>query len=108
MNGVMSRSTIDDKTFSTSRQSYTLVHILTVNGSVLRATVTRDFYDDQSSARVERFDGTQWHEVVSRPGVAVSADLPSTSALEDVRRDGAEEVAAALIDLAIRVIQAAG
>lgn len=106
MNGDMSR-TLDEKTFTTDRQSYTLVHILTVDGSVLRATVKRDFYETQSYARVERFDGTQWHEVVTQPGLAVAADLPSTSLQEDARRAGADKVAAAIIELAARVIAAA-
>ena len=106
MSGGMSRI-LDEKTFTTERQSYTLTHILTVNGSVLRATVKRDFYDFQSYARVERFDGVQWHEVVSQPGEAIVGDLPSTSLPEDKRRAGAEKVAAALIELAARVIDAA-
>ena len=104
MQGDMS---IDQTTFSRTRQSYELVRIVTVNEpvSVLRATVKVDAYAEQSRARIERFDGERWHEVVSRPGPAFHDAMPSyVSREDDACRLAASKIAEPLVDLAARII----
>ncbi len=101
------RMSIDQTTFSRTRQSYELVLIITVNESVsvLRVTVRVDAYAEQSRALVERFNGTRWSEVVTRPGSAFHDAMPSDASRDDdTCRHAAREIAEPLIDLAARII----
>ncbi|MEZ3158804.1 hypothetical protein AB1K56_17940 [Microbacterium sp. BWR-S6Y] len=101
------RMSIDQTTFSRTRQSYELVRIITVNEpvSVLRVTVRVDAYVEQSRALVERFNGTRWTEVVTRPGSASHGAMPSyASRDDDTCRRAAREIAEPLIDFAARTI----
>lgn len=102
---------IDTTTLARTRQAYQIVRILTVGkpASVLRATVTVDAYADQSSARVERFDGARWHEVVSTLGSSSHSEMPPYVSRDDAACEkAAKKVAQPLIELATRITEARG
>lgn len=48
-------------------QSLNYEQVLSFAGRVLRVTIDRDAYDDQSSLVGSLFDGTKWNRVVSLP-----------------------------------------
>lgn len=59
--------------FWRERQSYAEERILVLqrkdaDSHTLRATLKEDAYPNQSFARVERWDGSQWQEVVTQRG----------------------------------------
>ena len=47
-------------------QSLNATRTAATDTGIYRATVKRDAYSHQSVAKVERFDGTQWHVVLTR------------------------------------------
>ena len=57
---------ISTKVFNES-QSWHFVQIVKMGGHKLRVTIRRNAYDEQSFARAARWDGVQWHTVVSDP-----------------------------------------
>ena len=73
------------------------------NGDRIRVRIKRDSYDFQSYATADRWDGTQWQNVVRMDGVhPTMAALPSyatrdersrNAALENLVEDLLEEVA---------------
>lgn len=84
-----------------SRQSWHYQHTFRHAATKLRTTIQRNAYDFQSSAKVERWDGSRWFEVVSAPiealpcaaisyvhkGVTCADFSPSALILEDEARE---------------------
>lgn len=73
--------------------------------SVLHATVKVDAYVEQSLARVERFDGDRWQEVVSQPCLAFDGTMPlHVTREDDTCQRAASKIVEPLIDLTARII----
>jgi hypothetical protein len=61
-----SRVEVIDRNLARASQSLTLTDIVAApNGDRLRIRIKSDSYDFQSYARIDRWDGTQWHNVHS-------------------------------------------
>lgn len=59
----MPRMLSKDKRISKGRQSVTYTEIMHYGDHRLRLVIKRDFYDFQSFARVQRWNGTKWEFV---------------------------------------------
>lgn len=73
-----------DEQFSKGQQSWDYIAIRKVADHRLRVRLHRDAYDFQSYARVERWDGSKWHEVATRPIKTCACHAASYVAAADI------------------------
>lgn len=84
-----------DESFTAREGGYTLTHILKMHDVAYRASAHRNFYAFQSWAKVERFDGAKWQEVITKPGLTIHDDLQALRPGDDDQQ--ARDVASALL-----------
>lgn len=89
----MSTETFDFDKRGGTRYDATLYTTESPDGSPWRAAIRRDFYAHQSWGKVQRFDGSRWHDVRALLDVGTlpppaAPDAACRAAVLDLARDG--------------------